>query len=183
VRPPVQALFAAALVLASAQVGWSRCGDDPGDAGAVAAARVQVRANCGCHSVRKHRDYVACAVGISRQRVAAGSLPARCRKVVKKCAAHSTCGKPGFVTCCLGRDASHCQLKGDEAHCTAKGGTPGMCDSCCDACAPGGCDAGLRMGVANTGRALGSPNARHVPWSRQRPRHYRQLPRTARVSG
>ena len=158
VRRPVQALLAAALVLAPAAVGWAKCGDDPGDAGAIAAARTQVRANCGCHSVRKHGDYVACAVGIARQRVTAGSLPSRCQKAVKKCAAHSTCGKPGFVTCCLGGATSRCKVRRDEAHCTAKGGTPGICDSCCDACEPGGCVGGLRMGAHDRRGRLAGPH-------------------------
>ena len=148
VRPPVRVLLAVALVLAPAVAGWSKCGDDPGDAPAIAAARTQVMANCGCHSVRKHGDYVACAVGIARQRIAAGSLPRHCQNAVKKCAARSTCGKPGFVTCCLGGATSRCKLKRDEAHCAAKGGTPGLCDTCCDACTPGGCEAGLRTSGA-----------------------------------
>src|SRR5437773_1908397 len=127
VRPPVRVLLAVAFVLAAAVVGWSKCGG---------------------HSVPRHGDYVACAVGIARQRVTAGSLPGRCQNAVKKCAARSTCGKPGFVTCCLGGATSRCKLKRDEAHCAAKGGTPRLCDSCCDACTPGGCGAGLRTGGA-----------------------------------
>src|SRR5262249_31646793 len=64
-----------------------------------------------------------------------------CRGAVERCAAKSTCGKPGFVTCCrtsaLGK--TRCSVKKDAAHCTASHGTVGTCTSCCDACsAPSG---------------------------------------------
>ena len=62
-----------------------------------------------------------------------------CKGAVKKCAAKSTCGKPGFVTCCVTKNnVSKCKLKRDTAACTAKGGVTSGCTSCCDACpAPG----------------------------------------------
>jgi len=147
----VHPLLAVAFVLATAALGWAKCGDGPGDAAAVAAARVQVTANCGCTGVPKHGTYVTCAVGIARRRVEAGTLPRQCLSVVKGCAAHSTCGRPGFVTCCIAdANATRCKLKRDEARCTAKGGIPGNCPSCCDACAPGGCS-GVRTSAATPG--------------------------------
>ena len=113
---------------------------------------MQVTANCGCAAVPKHRTYVTGAVGIARRRVAAGTLPGRCQQVVKRCAARSTCGKLGFVTCCIAdADATRCKLKHDETRCTAQGGTPGICTSCCDACEPGGCGPAARMSAAAPG--------------------------------
>ena len=148
----VHPILAVAFVLATAALGWAKCGDGPGDAAAVAAARVQVTANCGCTGVPKHGTYVTCAVGIARRRVAAGTLPGRCQQVVKRCAARSTCGKLGFVTCCIAdADATRCKLKHDETRCTAQGGTPGICTSCCDACEPGGCAPAARMSAAAPG--------------------------------
>ncbi len=53
----------------------------------------------------------------------------------KKCAAHSTCGKPGEVTCCFtGKSGPKCKIKKSAADCSAKGGTPTvdpMNTSCC----------------------------------------------------
>jgi hypothetical protein len=130
------------LLLAPASVGWAaRCGSNPGDAAAVAAARQEVEDTCDCAGSTNHGQYVKCAAGVANARASADPplLPKTCKGAVKRCAAKSTCGKPGFVTCCVTKNnVSKCKLKKDAAACTAKGGVTSGCTSCCDACpAPG----------------------------------------------
>jgi hypothetical protein len=52
---------------------------------------------------------------------------------VKRCAAKSTCGKPGFVTCCITspRGTTKCKLKSSEQKCLDKNGTVNANPSCC----------------------------------------------------
>lgn len=130
-----------ALVLSAPLTGaaLAKCGDDSADAQAVAEARAQIEGDCNCVGATTHGAYVRCALGVVKARVAAGTLPASCKREVRRCAARSTCGKPGFVTCCLGGPEPHCRTMKDEATCTGKSGTGGACRSCCDACGAGGC--------------------------------------------
>src|SRR5205823_1142434 len=73
--------------------------------------------------------------------------PEDCASTVMNCASNSTCGKPGFVTCCE-TDASgttKCNVVNGPDACTApKGGSAcvGTQPSCCDACASGECGGG-----------------------------------------
>ena len=120
------------------------------DAAAVTTARAAAEAACaeqgkGCANAPNHGQYVSC---ISQQLNDDTSLPKECRGAAKKCAAKSTCGKPGFVTCCRtktrsdGTPVTKCTIKRDAAHCTApKNGTacPGTESSCCDACLTADC--------------------------------------------
>src|SRR5262245_26478675 len=69
------------------------------DPTAVADARAAVTQQCPC-DVTNHGAYVSCAAGVVRQRIADRLLPRSCGGAVKRCAARSTCGKPGWVTCC-----------------------------------------------------------------------------------
>jgi hypothetical protein len=60
------------------------------------------------------------------------------------CAARSTCGKPGFVTCCrtTAKGVTKCSIKHGAAKCTAPkhgGATVGTHASCCDACSGSTC--------------------------------------------
>ena len=99
------------------------------------AAREAANSTCSCATATNHGQYVKCVAGVAKSRVTAGTLPKSCKGAVVKCAAHSTCGKTGFVTCCT---TAGCKPKKSAAACTAKGGTVGTCKSCCDACpAPG----------------------------------------------
>src|SRR5262245_53329408 len=127
-----------------ASTAFARCGDMPGDAQAVADARIQVAADCTCSDTVPHGTYVACAAGIANARATAGTLPMSCKGAVKRCAARSTCGKPGAVTCCRTRPGGspRCSTKRDPGRCTAPlGGSAcvGVFASCCDACGAGGC--------------------------------------------
>jgi hypothetical protein len=122
------------------------------DAAAVTVARASAEAACalegnGCTSAASHGKYVSCIAQQTNLAVQNGSLPKSCKGAVKQCAAKSTCGKPGFVTCCRTKptssgSATKCSIKRDADHCKPpKGGTAcaGTQSSCCDACLSGNC--------------------------------------------
>jgi hypothetical protein len=121
--------LALSTVLLVPALGYARCDPttDP-DKSDMANARAAVAANCNCQTAVSHGAYVSCAA----QQVNAVLVNRSCAGKVKKCAAHSTCGKPTAVTCCVTTPAgTKCKIKRDAAHCT---GTVGSCTSCCDAC-------------------------------------------------
>ena len=139
-RSIVRGLLVGAFVLGAAQGSFAKCGDDPGDAAKVLAVRQLAATSCDCSSFTNHGLYVKCVKGVASDQAGLGNLPVQCKSSVTKCAAHSICGKPGFVTCCITSDkGTKCKTKKDEMHCTDKGGvvsgngTTG-CTSCCDAC-------------------------------------------------
>jgi hypothetical protein len=142
-RSIVRGLLVGAFVLGAAHGSFAKCGDDPGDAAKVQAAREAAAASCDCASFTNHGLYVKCVKDVAEAQAnlpPPNNLPVQCKSAVKKCAAHSVCGKPGFVTCCITTPkGTKCKTKKDEAHCTAKGGTvtgsaTTGCSSCCDAC-------------------------------------------------
>jgi plastocyanin len=130
-----RALVALALVsLASSAAGRS-CPDP----GALAALRSRIATGCDCAGATTHGAYVKCA----RAQAKAAKAPAGCRAAAIRCAAKSTCGKPGRVACCVPRKGrTTCRVVRDAAACGAKHGTAGACASCCDACADAACVAG-----------------------------------------
>jgi len=123
----------------------ARCGDAPGDAAAVAAARDDVETTCDCAGAATHGAYVSCAAGVANARAEANLLPHNCKGQVKRCAARSTCGKPGAVTCCRtsARGTTRCSIKASASLCSTPphGGAAcvGTATSCCDACNESGC--------------------------------------------
>jgi hypothetical protein len=130
-------LMAGATLCALAGTGYAECGD----ARAVADARAQIDAECACDGAATHGAYVRCAAAVASTRVRDGLLPRACRSTVKRCAARSTCGKRGFVTCCRTKAGGtpSCSIRRDASACQApSGGTAavGSGPSCCDACAP-----------------------------------------------
>lgn len=132
----VVSFLAVALLLGVARAGHAaKCGDNPGDEQAVKDARTDAASTCNCATATNHGTYVSCVAGVAKARVTALQLPKNCAGAVKKCAAHSTCGKPGFVTCCVSSSKGpKCKTKKDAATCTAKGGTPTvdpLNTSCC----------------------------------------------------
>jgi hypothetical protein len=137
-------LVAGAILVVSAQPGLAKCGDAAGDAAAVQAARVDIAANCNCEDAANHGAYVKCAgqrANFLASDDGGNALPKNCKGAVKKCAAKSTCGKPGAVTCCITKGTkTKCKIAKDSAKCTAKGGTPGGLghthSSCCSDSAP-----------------------------------------------
>jgi hypothetical protein len=135
---PVAALLA---VLVSGSTGHAKCNpsSDP-DKSDIANARAAVAANCACAGATSHGAYVSCAA----QQANTVLVNKSCAGVVKKCASKSTCGRPGFVSCCRtdAADRTSCSIKSNAATCTApKGGRAcvGSFASCCDACTTGGC--------------------------------------------
>ena len=111
---------------------------------AVAATRTMVDAQCPCATATSHREYVKCVAGAAKSAMASGSLPKQCRRAVVHCAAQSTCGRPGFVSCCrtTAKGVAKCSIKPDARKCTAPKGGAGCVQhaaSCCDACNAGSC--------------------------------------------
>ena len=66
-------LVAVALLMGASDRALAKCGDNPGDAAAVAATRAQVDAQCPCGSAMKHGDYVRCARSVAN--IAIYALP------------------------------------------------------------------------------------------------------------
>jgi hypothetical protein len=132
-------LLAALLaVLVSAVLSYAKCDPttDP-DASDIANARAAVAANCDCAGATSRGSYMSCAAEQANTVLVNKS----CAGAVKKCAAHSICGKPaGAVTCCYTTTTgTKCRIKKDAAHCK---GTVGTCTSCCDGCPAPGAPAG-----------------------------------------
>src|SRR3989475_9949714 len=115
----VLAAFGALLI--STGPGQAACdpSTDP-DKSDIANARAAVAANCDCAGAASHGAYVSCAA----QQANATLVNKSCAGAVKKCAAKSTCGRPGAVTCCVTKTGgTRCRIKRDAAHCTASNGS------------------------------------------------------------
>ena len=147
-RSFVGAALGLLLLVQTGQLAVASCSDDDPDGSKVATARAAADEQCtadgrGCGNAPNHGAYVSCVAQVANQ-LASGdtpSLPRTCKGPVKRCAARSTCGKPGFVTCyrTSAEGVTKCRIKADAALCTAPdGGTVcvGTNGSCCDACAP-----------------------------------------------
>ena len=138
-------LLALGLLLLPARfVGATACDPNGADATAVAAAQVAVDTQCDCAGALSHGAYVSCVSGVVKDRVQHMQLPSSCGGTIKSCRAKSTCGQPGFVTCCRtsSKGKTTCSTKHGATACKAPrngaacvGATP----TCCDACAAGGC--------------------------------------------
>jgi len=139
----VRVVLALLPLLAGVQPAFARC--DPNsepDRGDIAKARAAV-AMCDCAAAASHRDYMRCAADAAR----ATLVNSGCAGVVKHCASRSTCGKPGFVTCCRTKanGSTKCSTKSSADRCKdPKGGSScvGTFASCCDACTATGCAGG-----------------------------------------
>src|SRR5438094_6811719 len=146
-RSFVRLLSAFVLLLAAAEASFAACGDNPGDAQAVAATRAQIAQQCPCSGFRGHGAYQRCASGVTNQAVQAGTLSKACAEVVNNCAGNSTCGRSGAVTCCQtdATGATTCSVVSRASACKAPSGGSacvGTQSSCCDACVSGGCAGG-----------------------------------------
>ena len=120
------------------------------------AVQAAINEACSCTGADNHGRYVSCVAHVVRRLREDGTIPRNCTGKVKRCAARSTCGKPGFVTCrrpidsCdpttltgVGNPAltcttdldcgSRCSTKRTAELCTALGGVAGG-GSCCSAC-------------------------------------------------
>ena len=132
-RTLINGLVIGLFVLGSGHVVYAGCTDEA----AVIAARATAAGTCNCATAVNHGAYVKCVAGVANQ-LSSGTnptLPKNCKGAVKKCAAHSTCGKPGEVTCCFtGKSGPKCKNAKSAADCSGKGGTPTldpMNTSCC----------------------------------------------------
>jgi hypothetical protein len=124
----------------SAPRAYAKCDATGADAGDIATARAAVATNCDCAGAVNHGQYVKCATEQAKMTLVNQS----CKGAVVKCAARSTCGKPGFVTCCrtTSKGTTKCSTKSRADRCSPpKGGSAcvGVHASCCDACTTSGC--------------------------------------------
>jgi len=142
-RSPTR-LLAISLLLGLARLAAAACGDHPLDAAEMTAARAAGDLACPCVEYADHAAYVGCVATEAAQRTAAHVLHPQCKRALVKCAARSTCGKFGLVTCCRTTAAgvTKCRVTRDAAHCTRPrhgSACVGRTASCCDACGAGGC--------------------------------------------
>ena len=142
-RAAVMAVVFCSVLLTERPSG-AACGDAPGDASAIADARVAVDATCACDGFARHGDYVRCAGTTVRARVGDGLLPSDCSAAVLRCTSRSVCGRLGAQTCCRtsASGRTRCDIRRDAGHCSPpRGGTAcvGAFTHCCDACTTSGC--------------------------------------------
>lgn len=134
------------------------------DAAAIASARAAIDAQCDCAGAATHGAYVACARGVLKGLAQSGALRKSCTGTVQRCAARSTCGKPGAVTCCRTdrNGVTKGALKNDADACRAPAGGSacvGSYTSLCDACGAGGCAPRCGNGVVEAGEACEPPGS------------------------
>ena len=143
----VRGLLALSMLITTAQLAAANCAADDPDGSKTAAARASAEETCttagaGCSNALNHGAYVSCIIRELNALVQSNTLPRSCKGKAKKCAARSTCGKPGAVTCCLANQSGHghskCSVTSSAGSCAAKGGCAGNFSSCCDACAADG---------------------------------------------
>jgi hypothetical protein len=121
-----------------------------------------VDTECPCSVARNHGQYVKCVGRIIRQLTSEHPEFKTCRGKLVRCAARSTCGKEGFVTCtkvevgtcdtvtgfctdegltdvpCATNEecvlSSRCSTKRSAEICEARGGFVGDSPTCCSNC-------------------------------------------------
>jgi len=126
------------------------------------AAQSAIAQQCpACEEATNHGQYVSCVAHVVRSLAANGTIPVNCKGKVTRCAARSTCGKPGFVTCHIPTSeciipvgsptgtcendpsvvcsddlqcGSKCKIKSTSERCTDRGGTVGTETTCCASC-------------------------------------------------
>jgi len=124
----------------------------------------QTEVNQGCQCTQEgssnHGQYVSCVAHAVKRIADRGDMPTSCKGKIKRCAARSVCGKPGFVVCnferpgicdvtagtCV-RDAericltdaecstTRCKIKSSADGCEVAGGTVAVgASTCCVDC-------------------------------------------------
>jgi len=94
-----------------------------------------------CATVPSHGAYVSCVAQAANDLSKAdpATLPPECKGAGKKCAARSSCGKPGSVACYHTdeKGMTKCSVK-PSGRCTDKPGATACArpGSCCDPCTP-----------------------------------------------
>lgn len=145
--------LASALALAAAPARAEKPDCEP----ARCAVQAAIAAECPCAESSNHGRYVSCVARVVNRLSRAGQVPTNCKGKVTRCAARSTCGKPGFVAChiptdtcdvvtltCVGNPTlacatdldcgARCKVSSSEDICLARGGTVGTESSCCATC-------------------------------------------------
>ena len=152
----VHGVLGLGLVLATTGVASAtKCTDQA----AVATARGTADARCGgCANASNHGHYVSCVAKKATDLADSGDLPKECKGQVVRCAAKSTCGKPGFITCCRvdKKGKVKCSIKSSLDRCKApKGGQAcaGGAASCCDSCGAGSPEGAFVCGTTTTSTA------------------------------
>ncbi len=124
------------------------------------AVQAEIDMRCPCDDASNHGRHVSCVAHVVNALAKNGTIPNNCRGRIKRCAARSICGKPGFVTCqipeigtcdaiagtCVEDSAiqcasdadcvlgSRCKTKHSADLCVAAGGTVGGGTTCCASC-------------------------------------------------
>jgi hypothetical protein len=124
------------------------------------AFQQEITARCSCDSARNHGQYVKCVGRVIREITSDGRVAKNCRGKLVRCAARSTCGKDGFVTCnrvelgtcdllsgtcvepagivCTSDTdcviSTRCNTKRSAEICEARGGVVGDAPTCCSSC-------------------------------------------------
>jgi hypothetical protein len=155
-RPVFGFLLTGLVLIAAGAAAAAPCDREGSDLSAIAAARVQVAAQCDCVGAATRGAYVRCARDVVQARVDGGQLNPRCRRDVMRCARKSTCGRPGAVTCCRtsATGKTRCSIRPSAERCRApRGGSAcaGAHQSCCDACTAGGCASVCGNGIVEPG--------------------------------
>jgi len=97
----------------------------------VAAA---IAAACPCDGATNHGQHVSCVVQQRNALRKGGCLTTEDRRTIARCAARSTCGKPGRVICCLAN--GKVKIAPDETTCMDRGGTSAGQGSICGVTCP-----------------------------------------------
>jgi len=86
---------------------------------------------CGCPDAVNHGQYVSCVAHAVNDLARHDAIPTNCKGKVKRCAARSTCGKPGFVVCQIPTEFGSCDTTTIPGTCSV--GTSLLCDGTCSA--------------------------------------------------
>ena len=115
---------------------------------------------CQCDLATNHGQHVKCVAHVVRDLARTDQIPTNCKGKIKRCAARSICGKPGFVTCnvpvygtcdlntntcendplvlCAANTdcllGTRCKTKSSAERCAEAGGTVGSSTTCCSNC-------------------------------------------------
>jgi hypothetical protein len=122
------------------------------------AVQAALDSECPCDQATNHGRHVSCVARVVNRLSKDGTIPINCKGKIRRCAARSICGKPGFVTCHLPTDTcdlttgtcagdatvacltdvdcgSRCRVKRSADLCVERGGVVGASGTCCADCA------------------------------------------------
>jgi len=121
------------------------------------AVQAAIAAECTCETATNHGRYVSCVAHVVKRLSQQGQVPTNCKGKVTRCAAHSVCGKAGFVTCqiptdtcdlttgfCVNNPAlacltdvdcgARCKIASSADRCMGRGGIVSAAANCCANC-------------------------------------------------